>query len=106
VEDLSPAPIALRRRQDDGVTTVTGITGLGVQPRLEIRELQQNEDQWNLYLLGLARFQAVNESEKLSYYQIAGQPVSPLACMGSLIWTRHSWTSLCSMGWRATIPWH
>ncbi|KXL44734.1 hypothetical protein M433DRAFT_166430 [Acidomyces richmondensis BFW] len=57
-----------------GVTSghYENLSDIGVQPRLEIRELQQNEDQWNLYLLGLARFQAVNESKELSYYRIAG----------------------------------
>ncbi|KAH9819777.1 Di-copper centre-containing protein [Teratosphaeria destructans] len=64
---------AVERRDDTtGLTAVTGITQYGVQPRLEIRELQQNVDQWNLYLLGLARWQATNQSDKLSYYQVAG----------------------------------
>lgn len=51
---------------------ITGITALGVQPRLEIRQLQQNTDQWNIFLLGLARFQATDQSSLTSYYQIAG----------------------------------
>ncbi|OCK73056.1 Di-copper centre-containing protein [Lepidopterella palustris CBS 459.81] len=50
---------------------VTGITG-SVYPRLEIRTLANNADQWNLYLLGMQRFQAVDQSDPLSYYQIAG----------------------------------
>lgn len=40
--------------------------------RKEIRQLQQDADQWNLYLLGLERFQGVDQSQLLSYYQIAG----------------------------------
>lgn len=40
--------------------------------RLEIRQLQQNTDQWNLYLLGLERLQAANQTELLSWYQICG----------------------------------
>ncbi|KAK3069943.1 hypothetical protein LTR53_011321 [Teratosphaeriaceae sp. CCFEE 6253] len=63
--------LTLGRRQDP-VTVVTGIRAFGVQPRLEIRQLQQNVDQWNIYLLGLAKLQATNQSDKLSYYQIAG----------------------------------
>lgn len=56
-----------------GFTVVTGIQGLGVQPRLEIRELEKNADQWNIFLLGLDRFMRSNQSEKLSYYQVAGK---------------------------------
>ena len=43
--------------------------------RLEVRDLQQsNPDQWNLYLLGLdALHNNINESEPLSYFQIAGK---------------------------------
>lgn len=75
VEDISTSPLpssTLFRRQSS-FEVVTGIQGYGVQPRLEIRQLQQNADQWNIYLLGLARFQASNQSEKTSYYHIAGR---------------------------------
>lgn len=41
-------------------------------PRLEIRSLRQNEDQWNLYLLGMERFQSKGHGDTLGYYQIAG----------------------------------
>jgi len=41
-------------------------------PRLEIRQLRQNADQWNLYLIGMERFQAKSKDDKLSYYQVAG----------------------------------
>lgn len=67
----------LDRRQSStntsGFTVVTGIQGLGVQPRLEIRELEKNADQWNIFLLGMDRFMRSNQSEKLSYYQVAGK---------------------------------
>ena len=72
-EDLS----ALLRRQD-GIFSVLGISGLGVstiQPRLEIRDLERyHPDQWNVFLLGLQRFQSVSQDDKLSYFQIAGKP--------------------------------
>lgn len=61
----------LARRQQPNVA-ITGLTSGGVQPRLEIRQLQQNEAQWNVFLLGLARFQATNQTNLTSYYQIAG----------------------------------
>lgn len=62
-----------RRQQSTNFTAVTGITTFGVHPRLEIRELEQNLDQWNIYLLGLARFMQTNQSDKLSFYRIAGE---------------------------------
>ncbi|KAL1581865.1 hypothetical protein WHR41_09527 [Cladosporium halotolerans] len=55
----------------------TGSTGGEVGYRREIHALQENEDEWNIYLLGFARFKEVEDSEPMSYYQIAaihGQP--------------------------------
>ena len=53
--------------------TGTQSNGTGSVPqRLEIRRLQQDPYQWNLYLLGLNRFQNMNQSMQTSYYQIAG----------------------------------
>ena len=53
---------------------ITGVAGPGtvLSPRLEIRDLQKNADQWNLYLLGMERFKAKPKTDRLSYYQIAG----------------------------------
>ncbi|TKA80498.1 hypothetical protein B0A55_02304 [Friedmanniomyces simplex] len=68
--DDPTAPLLQRRQSSFEV--VSGIQAFGIQPRLEIRQLEQNADQWNIYLLGLAKFQATNQSDKLSYYQIAG----------------------------------
>lgn len=55
---------------------VAGLAGAALHPRLEIRELEKNADQWNVYLLGLRRFQSVDQSDKLSYYQVAGRSMS------------------------------
>lgn len=76
IDDHDTAEHVLNRRQStnaSGVTVVTGITGTSPQPRLEIRQLEKNADQWNIYLLGLTRYMRTNETEKLSYYQIAGE---------------------------------
>ncbi|KAI9708383.1 MAG: hypothetical protein M1820_004087 [Bogoriella megaspora] len=63
----------LKTRQQPSTIPITGASsGNGVQPRLEIRQLQQNADQWNLYMLGLQRMQQANQSDPLSWYQIAG----------------------------------
>jgi tyrosinase len=51
--------------------------------RHEIRDLENNRDQWTLYLLGLSMMQYTNQSDPLSWYQITGNrlalllPVSP-----------------------------
>lgn len=42
------------------------------QPRLEIRDLQKNHDQWNLYLLALSWMQYTSQDSPFSWYQIAG----------------------------------
>jgi len=53
---------------------VTGVEDSGIYPRREIRDLEANDpDQWNIYLLGLQRFQSVHQDDKLSYFQIAGK---------------------------------
>ncbi|KAF2234243.1 Di-copper centre-containing protein [Viridothelium virens] len=69
-EDLAPR---VRRQQQLATIPVKGASPVfGVQSRLEIRQLQQDVDQFNLYLLGLQKMQAVNQSDPMSWYQIAG----------------------------------
>ena len=60
-------------RQTGSFYGITGIKLGGVQPRLEIRQLQQNPEMWNLYLLALEQFKGMDQSERLSYYQISGK---------------------------------
>jgi len=58
-----------------GSIVVTGARnggGGGVQPRLEVHELQKNADQWNIYLLALESFKAMDANDAMSYYAIAG----------------------------------
>ena len=50
----------------------TGITGGSLVSRQEIRTMLQDQDLFTLYILGLERFQQVDESDPLSWYQIAG----------------------------------
>jgi hypothetical protein len=98
----------LNRRQNtnsSGFTIVTGIQGASPQPRLEIRQLEKNADQWNIYLLGMRRFMSTNQSEKLSYYQIAGKLFAPHARQPArLIDFRNPREALRSMGrrWSST----
>lgn len=68
------------RRAGESSRKSSSLAITGVQPnstgpvpqRLEIRRLQQDPYQGNLYLLGLDRFQNMNQSMQSSYYQIAG----------------------------------
>jgi tyrosinase len=56
-----------------GPFAVTGVqNGSAIQPRLEIRDLQNNADQFNIFLLGLQNMQQTNQSDYLSYFQVAG----------------------------------
>ncbi|KAK3674598.1 hypothetical protein LTR78_005684 [Recurvomyces mirabilis] len=68
VEEISASPALVH----SSFEVVTGIQQFGIQPRLEIRQLEKNVDQFNIYLLGLVKFQATNQSDELSYYDIAG----------------------------------
>jgi tyrosinase len=61
------------------LVSVLGIRGLGsdtIHPRLEIRELERRPDEFNVFLLGLQRFQNVSQDNKLSYFQVAGKETS------------------------------
>ena len=67
-------PPRLPKRQKAEFYPITGVhTGNGsVQIRMEIRELEKDPISWNLYLLGLDMMQNTPQSDKLSWYQIAG----------------------------------
>ncbi|KAF3035065.1 hypothetical protein E8E11_001062 [Didymella keratinophila] len=82
IDEIADSLVA---RQSSGYTAITGVcststgsdgtcnsNGRVSAPRLEIRQLAQNADQWNLYLLGMERFQAKDKNDRLSYYQVVG----------------------------------
>jgi tyrosinase len=50
---------------------VTGVPG-DVHPRLEIRDLMTNKDQFNLFILALQNLKQADQSNFLSYFQVAG----------------------------------
>jgi tyrosinase len=69
----SPTPAPKTPLEERGNTfAITGITGTGTRPRLEIRQIQKNVDQWNLYLLTLQAWKSQSQSNPLSYYGVAG----------------------------------
>lgn len=57
----------------DEYWSVVGVQTGEIHPRLEIRMLERDHpDQWNLFLLALSHFQAMDQNDKLSYFQLAG----------------------------------
>jgi tyrosinase len=63
----------LEERQSGGFVPVTGVPGTAVYPRLEVRQMLFNKpNQWTLFVLALQKFQAMSQSDKMSWYQIAG----------------------------------
>jgi hypothetical protein len=66
------------KRQSSNFYAINGIqSGSGpngsLPLRLEIRELEQDSTMWALYILGLDMLQYTNQTEMLSWYQIAGK---------------------------------
>ncbi|KAH7138143.1 hypothetical protein B0J11DRAFT_8188 [Dendryphion nanum] len=68
----------LEKRQNGGTIEITGVRRaygesiLPAAPRLEIRQLYQNRDMFNLYILGLERFYSKARNDPMGYYQVAG----------------------------------
>jgi hypothetical protein len=87
---------------------VTGVTGNGIQPRLELRTMQQQyPDMFNVFLLGLRSFMQVDQSDPLSYYQIAGKSfmnVSHIQSPNSFT-SRYSRKTLRPLGWYWYCSW-
>ncbi|OSS44263.1 hypothetical protein B5807_11082 [Epicoccum nigrum] len=78
--------------RQDNIYPVLGVRGHGINntaPRLEIRELQRNPDLFNLYLLGLQRWQNISQDDKLSYFQIAGTYASTKYVREVMLQTDH-----------------
>lgn len=75
--------------------------------RHEIRELQKNHDQWNLYLLGLDEFKKLEETTDLSYYGIAGIHGRPYCPWGGVKGHNpRGWQGYCTHTYILFAPWH
>ena len=72
LRELRKSANLLDRRQssNSSYTVVQGILDTSPQPRLEIRELEKNVDQWNIFMLGLNRWMKTNESEKVGFREL------------------------------------
>lgn len=76
-------PLENEKRQN-GCLAVTGISG-GVQPRLEVRQmLNTKPNQWTLFMLAMRQWMDMSQSEKTSYFQIAGIHGVPRASWDSV----------------------
>lgn len=99
----------LHERADTSSFAVTGIPPKGTGPlpkRLEIRQLQQNTTQWNLYLLALNQFVNTDQSTKTSYYQIAGIHGRPFVEWDNVAFAPGSTGGYCMHSSTLFLTWH
>ncbi|KAL8812863.1 MAG: hypothetical protein Q9223_007185 [Gallowayella weberi] len=72
VQDYQNPTRHLRRQANSFAITGAPVINGSIPQRLEIRQLRNNNAQWNLYLLALNRYQKMNQSDARSYYQLSG----------------------------------
>ncbi|KAF2711454.1 Di-copper centre-containing protein [Pleomassaria siparia CBS 279.74] len=98
----------IQKRQSDffSVLGVAGITRTEVHPRKEIRELEKDADQWNVYLLALRRFQSVRQNDKLSYYQICGIHGRPFVSWDGVSQGDGGFGGYCAHTSNLFLSWH
>ncbi|KAI5244883.1 Di-copper centre-containing protein [Aureobasidium subglaciale] len=105
--DLVNAEHLETRQSAPAKIAVTGVTGNGVQPRMELRTMQQQyPDMFNVFLLGLRSFMQMSQSDPLSYYQIAGihgRPYVPWDGIGSAPGFGGGY---CTHTSNMFLPWH
>ena len=58
-------------RRQGGTFAISGANAPDVQPRLEVRQLQQNPTAWNLFLLAMRDFKGMDQAPIDSYYTIS-----------------------------------
>jgi hypothetical protein len=81
------------KRQDSSFYAITGVhtsadPDISTAIRHEIRSLEQDNITWTLYILGLDMLQYTNQTEMLSWYQIAG--TSSVLFLKSFFWLTSS----------------
>jgi len=86
-----------RANAQEQYMAISGVQG-SIQPRREIRDLYTDAAQWNVFILGLARFQAMEPSDPMSYYQVAGELRRSGALTTILTRSRHPWCIVGRMG--------
>ncbi|RAL65136.1 hypothetical protein DID88_001242 [Monilinia fructigena] len=97
-------PENLKARAD--TYAITGVQDGGIQPRLEIRSLAANPTQWNLFLLSMIAYQGADQSQLLSFYQIAGIHGYPLIPWDGVQAVGAGNSGYCTHGSNLFGPWH
>ena len=108
----------LQKRQSRNAIPIKGVCSAGyasngncnggstAAPRLEIRDLARNADQWNLYLLGMERFMAKDKRDVLSYYQVCGVHGRPFVTWNSFPSPLVNNAGFCPHGMTLFGSWH
>ena len=107
-----------KRQSSQGTIAITGVCSAGTNsngqcnsgstasPRLEVRVMAQNSDQFNLFLLGLERLQAKDKNDPLSYYRIAGVHGHPFVSWNNFPTPLVNQAGFCPHGSTMFAPWH
>ncbi|KAK7186486.1 hypothetical protein PSPO01_07443 [Paraphaeosphaeria sporulosa] len=94
----------VQKTDETSFYSVVGVQGTGVHPRQELRELEQDTETWNLFIQAFARFQAMDQSDKASYFQIAAIHGAPFVQWDGV--TGAGLTGYCPHGSNVFLPWH
>ena len=110
-QDSHDQSVPVDKRQGGATFAITGVqTGLGPDgsppERLEIRTLRENNAQWNLYLLGLNKLQSTDQSERTSYYQMAGIHGRPFIPWDGVAITSGQGGAYCPHSTNLFATWH
>jgi tyrosinase len=108
----------LQKRQSRSAIPIKGVCSAGyasngecnggstAAPRLEIRDLARNADQWNLYLLGMERFMSKDKRDVLSFYQVSGVHGRPFVSWNNFPSPLVNNAGFCPHGMTLFGSWH
>jgi tyrosinase len=88
---------------------VTGVMTNSVEPRLEIRQLASDTDQFNIFILGLQALQHQSESYFLSYYELStihGAPSRSWDGVQGVPGGPQVFPGYCTHQSNVFLPWH
>ncbi|CAE7176808.1 Tyrosinase multi-domain protein [Pyrenophora teres f. teres] len=106
----------VRKRQSQAYLAITGVCNTGWNsdglcnpgstpaPRLEVRDMARNSDQFNLFLLGMERLQAKDKNDPLSYYGVCSVHGRPFKAYNNLKPINQA--GFCPHAATIFAPWH